>query len=451
MDLGKSEEIKLLSKEKIFTVSEFLDFLNNFLTFREAIIQGEIGSKINSYPKYTFFNLLDKNGSILKCFTWNEAIEKLGIIFKEGMEIKVIGYPEIRKDKGELMFQVKRIELVGEGALKEQFEALKRKLFQEGYFDEKFKKPIPRFCEKIGLITSKFGKGAKQDFEKHLGKFGFQVFFYDVRVEGSMALNQIIEAIDYFNLNFPYLDILVLIRGGGDWESLKPFNSEEIVKAIRASKIPVLCGIGHDSDETLADFAADFSASTPTHAAKVISENWEIASIEINKFKENFNFLINKIFKNIKDNIIPFKENLTKRLEKEINSNHEKINNLMRILNLNFKDYFRRFESLESEFKNNFLNIKRLIKENKLKIKQSLEELIKGQNNWKREIEKILAQQKMKLDISNPNLKLKQGYSITKDEFGKIIKEPKNLKFDQKIITKFYKGQIISKVKKINN
>ena len=124
------------------------------------------------------------------------------------------------------------------------------------------KKPIPRFCERIGLITSKYGKGAKPDFEKHLVPFGFKVYFYDVRVEGMSAISQIVEAIQWFNKNMLDLDVLILIRGGGDWESLQAFNSEEVVRAIASSRIPVICGVGHESDITLADLAADLRAST---------------------------------------------------------------------------------------------------------------------------------------------------------------------------------------------
>jgi len=273
MQVREIVNIKNISPEKIFTVSEFLEFLNNILTPCQATIKGEVGERIDSYPGYTFFNLLDKKKSILKCFAFKEVISGLGIPLEPGMEIKVTGYPEIRKNRGELKFQIQRIELIGEGVLKKQYEILKKRLEAAGYFAPERKKPIPEFCENIGLITSEYGKGAKKDFLTHLGNFGFKVFFYDVRVEGSFSLYEIIEAIRWFNTNLPYIDVLVLTRGGGDWESLSPFNSEEIVKTIFASKIPIITGIGHENDQTLADLAADFRASTPTHAAKVLTDS----------------------------------------------------------------------------------------------------------------------------------------------------------------------------------
>ena len=449
MRINQSLKVEPIIEEKVFTVTEFLDFLNEVLKPCRAIVQGEIGEKIHSYPNYVFFNLLDKNNSVLKCFARREAIESLGIEIEPGMEIKVIGYPEIRKERGELKFQVERIELVGEGILKKQFEILKKKLAALGYFALERKKSLPRFCENIGLITSKYGKGAMKDFRTHLGNFGFHIFFYDVRVEGLLALPEITEAINYFNQNFPKIDVLVLTRGGGDWESLQPFNSEEIVKTIFSSKIPILTGIGHEDDETLADLAADFKASTPTHAAKILNENWKLASTNIYEFEKNLNFSIRQIFKNVKEKIIFFEKNLTNEVMKETLSKKTRLNGLMINLNLYFQNYFKEFEILEREFRKNFLKIKTLIKNQELKIEQFLENLIKNKSWWQKKIENLLRQQEEKLIPSSPILKLEQGYTITSDEFGKMIKDPVKLKIEQTIKTKFYKGQVLSKVKKI--
>ncbi len=449
MQVREIVNIKNVSPEKIFTVSEFLEFLNNILTPCQATIKGEVGERIDSYPDYTFFNLLDKKKSILKCFAFKEVILSLGIPLEPGMEIKVTGYPEIRKNRGELKFQIQRIELIGEGVLKKQYEILKKKLEAAGYFAPERKKPIPEFCENIGLITSEYGKGAKKDFLTHLGNFGFKVFFYDVRVEGSFSLYEIIEAIRWFNTNLPYIDVLVLTRGGGDWESLSPFNSEEIVKAIFASKIPIITGIGHENDQTLADLAADFRASTPTHAAKVLTDNWKLASINLNEFEKNLNSSINRRFKIIKEKIAFFEKNLTCILKKEILSKQKRLDDLIRNLNRGFQTYFKEFEILEKEFKKNLFKIKVLIRNKKAEIKRLLETLIKHKNRWERKVEKLLRQQEEKLILSSPSLRLKQGYSITSDEFGKIIKDPRKLKISQIIKTRFYKGQVLSRIKKI--
>ena len=439
-------------EEKVFSVSEFLDFLNEILKPQKAIIQGEIGNKISKRLGYSIFNLLDKkDNSVLKCFIWEGKIKNLGVELEEGMEVKVSGYPKIYKSPygSGFEFEVEQIYLIGEGVLKKAFENLKNKLEKEGLFLLERKKPIPRFCERIGLITSKYGKGAKPDFEKHLVPFGFKVYFYDVRVEGMSAISQIVEAIQWFNKNMLDLDVLILIRGGGDWESLQAFNSEEVVRAIASSRIPVICGVGHESDITLADLAADLRASTPTDAAKILSENWKLAATEIYKFEKNLNFIIKRDFQNIKQRINSIENNLKIGVQKEISLRQKRLEDQRRNLNLSFKNYFKGFEILEKEFQQNIHQIVNLIKNQKIKIQEISERLLKNKNQWQEKIKRNLKQEEEKLIINSPLLKLKQGYTITLNEEGKIIKNAEKLKIEQLIKTKFCKGQILSKIKKI--
>jgi len=465
-------EIKENKNQKIFKVSEFIDFLNTLLVPHKVIIQGEIGSKMGKYPRFTFFDLLDKDTqAILPCFIWQNKIEKLGVTLEEGMEIQVFGYPEIRKDKGQFRFQVERVGLIGEGILKKQFEMLKKKLRKEGLFAPEIKKPIPRFCQTIGLITSKYGRGAKKDFETHLENYAFKIHFYDVRVEGLSAIDDICEAIKWFNENLLTCDTLVLTRGGGSWESIRSFNSEEVARAIFASKIPIIVGVGHEDDETIADLAADFRASTPTHAARVLSDNWKLASVNIYDFERNFISLIVRILKNNKERIIFFERNLIKEIKKEIALKKEKLagliknlltyfqkeiilkkerlSNLIANLSFNFKNYFVKFQILEKEFKRNVLKFKGLLRDKKSELNERLNNLIENQNWWRSRIEKLLNQQEGKLIPSSPSLKLKQGYSITLDDSNKTIKNLDKLKIGQMIKTKFYKGHSLSQIKKI--
>lgn len=395
------------SQEKIFTVFEFVDSINRILIAQKAIIQGEIGEKISCYPKFSIFYLLDKNKeAMLKCFIWKNQLDTLGIELKPGLEVKVGGSPEVVKKRGDFTFQVEKIGLVGEGTLKQAFEALKRKLDQAGFFDIARKRPLPRFCQKIGLITSQYGKGALPDFKKHLGEYGFQVYVYDARVEGFSAIDDIVGAIRWFNENMPDIDVLVLTRGGGNWESLQAFNSEILAKAIYSSKTPIICGVGHETDKTIADYVADIRASTPTDAARILSDSWRLATIQIIELEKYFISSINKLFKHVRERIEFFGKNLIYKIKFSINKESTKIDKLFQDLTKN-KDY------------------------------------------WKEQIRKILKQEEEKLVLSSPVLKLKQGYTMTIDEFGQIIKDPAKLKISQTIKTKFYKGQIYSEIKKI--
>jgi len=187
--------------------------------------------------------------------------------------VRVFGYPTV---KGWSTFQidVQRMEPVGEGALKKAYDALKKKLEAEGLFDAARKRTLPRFPQRIGLITSR-DAAAYGDFLRILNNRwgGVEVIFAHVRVQGNDAVPSILSALsDLSNLSDP-LDLLVLTRGGGSLEDLHAFNDEAVARAVYSSKIPVVVGVGHERDESLCDFVADVRASTPSNAAERIVPN----------------------------------------------------------------------------------------------------------------------------------------------------------------------------------
>ena len=460
------------SKEKIFTVSEFIASTNNLIR-RRVIIQGEIGEKINQYPQYSFFSLLDKNKeATLTCFVWQSKLEELGVMLEAGTEVKLEGYLKIYSKKGSLNFQIERIGLVGEGALKKAFELLKKKLSEAGFFDLEKKKSIPEFSQKIGVITSKYGKGALPDFKKHLKNFGFEIYFYDVRVEGMTAINDIVGAIQWFNQSGLETDVLVLIRGGGSWESLQAFNSEPVAKAIFASKIPIICGIGHESDETIASYVADVRASTPSIAAKILSEPWELANSQIPIFENNIalsmnrqlkiakdgllNFernivlSINRKLKTVQEKLLDFEKNFYREIIKKIEIDKEKLIGLSNNLNNLFKIYFQKFYQLENSFLSNLQTLRLAAGNYKIRFNHLLKTFKYNSGDWIKDIKKLLTQEEKKLSYANPDLKLKQGYTFTFDELsGKIIRDISYVKIGSKLRTKLYGGGIFSKVEEI--
>jgi len=460
------------SKEKIFTVSEFIASINNLIR-RKVVIQGEIGEKINKYPKFSFFSLLDKNKeATLACFVWQNKLEELGVMLKAGVEVKIEGYPMVYPKKGSLNFQVQRIGLVGEGVLKKAFELLKKKLNEAGFFDPEKKKTIPEFSQKIGVITSKYGKGALPDFKKHLKNFGFEIYFYDVRVEGMTAIDDIVEAIQWFNQSGLETDVLVLIRGGGSWESLQAFNSEPVAKAIFASKVPIICGVGHESDETIASYVADVRASTPSIAAKILSDPWKLANSQIPVFERNIASSMNRQLKIIKDGLARFERNIIvainrkinvvkerlaefsknfyREIAREIEDSKKRLGGLSDNLNNLFKIYFQRFYQLENIFLNNLQVLRSAVKNYRTRYGQLLKIFKHNSRDWIKDIKKLLTQEEKKLGYANPDLKLKQGYTFTFDELsGKMIRDISQIKIGNKLRTKLYGGGIFSKVEKI--
>lgn len=256
----------------VFSVGEFLDYVNELFSPRTYVVEGEI-SEFRPHPTGAYFSLKDKEGEgILNCYMNPFAYRSLGVVLEDGMCVKAHGAPRIYKPKGRFSFVADSVELSGEGTLRKAYEALKKKLEDEGLFSRK--REIPEFISRIGIITSKTG-AVIDDFRKNLKHRGFELFLYDVRVEGAQAHTKIAEAIRWFNTHAPECDVLVLIRGGGSLEDLQPFNNECVAREIFSSRIPVIAGIGHDRDVPIASMASDYVTSTPSFAAILVNESWK--------------------------------------------------------------------------------------------------------------------------------------------------------------------------------
>jgi len=265
---------------QVISVSEYLQILNDTLAaidpYRELCVEGEVADFKISQDKWVWFDLKDENG-IMNCFTttWQLKVE-----LEDGMKIRVNGFSSIYKKSGRLSFQVKEIELVGEGALKKAYELLKKKLEKEGLFEAARKRSLPRFPHRLALVTSSEA-AACGDFLRILNNrwSGVEVDLLSVSVQGKKAIEEIVGAFRWLNNHAEDYDVCVLTRGGGSLEDLIAFNSEEVARAVYSAKVPVICGIGHERDECLAEYVADVRASTPTNAAeRAVPEKKEISS-----------------------------------------------------------------------------------------------------------------------------------------------------------------------------
>ena len=289
------EEVKRDINNEL-TVTEFLALVNQDIRRHNVTVFGEVTGRINRRGGVTYFTIHDQaEDASMTCMGFNSIMDKLGIELEEGMAVKVSGYPEIWKRSGMFSFKAFQIMLAGEGTLKRQFEALKRKLEAEGLFSPEYKKPLPNFIKSIGLITAQ-DREAQNDFLKHLAPVGISIILHDARVEGAQAIVQVCEAIEYFNKNSPETEVLVITRGGGSLESLSAFNSEDIARAIFASRIPVISAIGHERDVTIADFVADIRASTPTDAAKIISADWQSVPVTLKNTADSLSASVAYLF-----------------------------------------------------------------------------------------------------------------------------------------------------------
>jgi len=417
-----TEQEEKVEKE-IYSVSSYLDLLNSKLADCRVRVKGEISS-VDIRNTYLFFDLKDpEDESIISCFMWKSDYDLCGIEIEEGMEIIVYGLPEIYKPGGRFSLRVKTIELVGEGVLKKAYEKLKLKLKKEGLFDIERKKPIPNFPQKIGLITSREG-AVIHDFMSNIGSFGFKISFVNSRVEGQLAVKELLEAIKHFKDKD--IDVLVIIRGGGSLESLQAFNNEVLVREIANLPFPVISGIGHDKDIPLLSLTADKAVSTPTAATKVLNESWEKALSEISLYEKgilaNFSEVLQKTRYNLDGESLKIKES--------------------------FAHILKKFEQIEQNLKQNFLNLGYSIKNKKSEINNLAQIIVGSFNNQLQKITVLISSTQKTIYDNNPERQLKLGYSIATLK-GKVIKSISSVKEEDLIDVKVSDGKLSSKVKKI--
>ncbi|MDD5198965.1 MAG: exodeoxyribonuclease VII large subunit [Terrimicrobiaceae bacterium] len=241
----------------------------------EVWVRGEISNHRRQASGHQYFTLKDE-GSQLACVLFAGAARSLrGLRLTDGMQVQVFGELTVYEARGQYQLVVQLAQEEGLGALRARFEALKARLAAEGLFDADRKRPLPRFPARIGVVTSPTG-AAIRDFLKvlHRRAPGVEVLIHPVRVQGRGAAAEIAAAIADLSAapenGLPAVDVVVVTRGGGSLEDLWEFNEEAVARAIAASRVPVVSAVGHEIDFTLADFAADLRAPTPSAAAELI-------------------------------------------------------------------------------------------------------------------------------------------------------------------------------------
>ena len=252
------------------TPTEFVAVVNQTLeyAYSSVMITGEVASFKVNQGKWVFFDLKDETTSV-SCFM---TLWSLRVPLEDGMKVTVRAVPKLTK-WGKFSLTVDAVKPVGEGSLKKAYELLKKKLAKEGLFDEAKKRKIPEDLTRVGVISST-GAAGYADFIKIINARwgGMKVEVAHTQVQGMDAPDQIIKALKYFN-EHGEVQIIAILRGGGSADDLSCFNDERLVREIAASRIPVICGIGHEVDESLADLAADVRASTPSNAAELLTKD----------------------------------------------------------------------------------------------------------------------------------------------------------------------------------
>ena len=254
-----------------WTVSRLTQHIRTLLesdvTLGDIWVQGEISNLSTPSSGHIYFTLKDPNAS-LRCVMWKGDARRMNIPLQDGMEIETHGHIGVYEPQGAYQFYADIIRPVGKGALYQEFQRLKAQLEAEGLFDLERKQPIPEIPRQIGIVTSETGAALRDMINTLRRRLPLvDVVLAASPVQGTEAPPALVAALESLNKLQP--DVILLARGGGSIEDLWAFNDERVVRAVAESNVPVISGVGHETDFTLCDFAADLRAPTPTAAAEL--------------------------------------------------------------------------------------------------------------------------------------------------------------------------------------
>lgn len=245
------------------------DIVSRDLVLSNLWVRGEISNFKNHSSGHLYFTVKDEK-SLLKCVMFRSQAMALKFLPKDGMKVIIRGYVSIYERDGQYQLYAEEMQPDGMGSLHIAFEQLKQKLQEEGLFDTSWKKSLPYMPETIGVVTSSTGAVIKDIINVLSRRFyNVHLILYPVQVQGEQAAGQIVHALERFN-ELNCVDVIIVARGGGSLEDLWPFNEEIVARSIYKSKIPVVSAVGHETDFTIADFAADVRAATPSAAAEIV-------------------------------------------------------------------------------------------------------------------------------------------------------------------------------------
>ena len=260
----------------VLTVSELTKEIKLTLEekFDQVSVEGELSNFKAHISGHWYFSLKDANASI-SCTMWKGFNNYVFFTPQDGMKVILKGKITVYPPRGNYQIDVRSMKPAGQGELQAAFEALKKKLSEEGLFDEEFKKPIPEFPQKIGIVTAIDGAAFKDMISVAERRFPLvELVITPARVQGSGAAGMIAKNIELLNKQDD-IDVIIVGRGGGSIEDLWAFNEEIVARAIFDSKIPVISGVGHEIDFTIADFVADLRAPTPSAAMELATPDIE--------------------------------------------------------------------------------------------------------------------------------------------------------------------------------
>ena len=443
------------NQEHIYSISELNDEVASTLTeaFGVIWVEGEISNLMRSAAGHIYFSLKDESASV-RCAMFRMQNQSLDFELRDGMQILARAKVGLYKQRGEFQLIVEYAEESGEGLLRQRFELLKQTLQKEGLFDELHKKPLPKMPKTIGLVTSPKG-AAVQDIIKTIKRRYpiVRVIVYPTLVQGNEATKKIASAIDIANER-DECDVIIIARGGGSLEDLWCFNKELVARSIFHSKIPIISGIGHETDFTITDLVADLRAATPTAAAEIalpttseivdrinryIFDTTQLIDYKVNHFRHQLKSASLRMQASHPQSKLQFNmQKLDLINEKMQKLPMMQVRDLKNIFKISFSKLLASNPKINIEAERQNLEMKNM----------ALSNAIIGLIESKRNRFSVMTAQ---LEGASPLQSLSRGYALVTNEDGRNIKSVKKIKTGASVKTKLSDGSFISRVEKIDS
>ncbi len=442
----------MLKEKHILSVSE-LNFSARALLenqFPNIWVQGEISNLARPSSGHLYFSLKDQGAQIRAAFFRGHA-HRSRVELKDGLQVIVRAKVSLYPNRGDYQLIVEEIEDAGFGLLQKAFEELKNKLQKAGLFDKAHKKPIPRYPQKIGIITSTSGAAIRDVLTTLKRRYPIAtIILYPCSVQGKTAAREIKHALELANQHNS-CDVLILCRGGGSLEDLWPFNEEITAQAIFASQLPVISGVGHEVDITIADFVADLRAATPTAAAELATPNQAELQQSLVYLQQKLSKLILQLLQHGQHTL----HHLQKRLrhprallqDYQQQLDHFELS-LFNIIKLQLQAKQLLLQKIAQHFIPKSLQQQIVHQQQHMKqLQQNLSYFMQAQLNNKQQQLKQLAST---LNAVSPLATLQRGYAIVQDATsGDIIRETNVVKIGTQIKAKLAQGVLIATVDEI--
>jgi exodeoxyribonuclease VII large subunit len=445
-------QFNLAPERRILSVSELTGKIRDLLAknFTDILVQGEISNCHEAQSGHVYFTLKDDRSQI-RCVCFKNQLRTMKFRPEDGLHVTVRGSISVYETRGEYQIYVEHIEPVGLGALQLAFDQLKKRLEAEGLFSAERKKPLPLLPSRIGLITSPRGAAVRDVVGILRRRFhNVHLTLYPVHVQGEGASTEIVRAIHFFQRK-QLVDVIILARGGGSLEDLWSFNEEVVARAIFACPIPIISGVGHETDFTIADFVADVRASTPSAAAELVVQTRrefdkhiaDLLQTMANVLRYRLLELSNKVFEleNRRGFDRPFE--ILRQLRQR---SDDLTSRVAQGLRARLVDARKRYTAAHVKIVS--FDFRARVAAFRLRLERRSDMLGARADRLLRAKRERLERLRLQLEERSPLKVLERGYAIATDAAGNVLRDSTQVAVGSTVAIQLHRGRLLSEVKK---